>query len=173
MKITAFILLLLLYASTAVAVSFEYEKKCLASVDGKTAQFSFPTPKGKPLSWNMKETNEMTMEYSWEICVERVDTVCKYRFGVLHFKFSPSEEKGSITELLSHSQKSVWDRDDQVQPDMKVDAEIEHDNLIIRITDQKTFLQLFSDKPTIARCKVKTPYANLNFESKTEIKYNE
>lgn len=173
MKITAVILLLLLHASTVAALSFEYEKKCSASVDGQTAQFSFPTPKGKPLSWNMKETNEMSMEYSWELCVERVDTVCNYRFGVLHFKFSSSEERGSIAELLSHSQKSVWDRDDRVQIDMKIDAEIEHDNLVIRITDRKTFSQLFSDKPTIARCKVKTPYENLNFESKTEIKYNE
>ncbi|MEW6586621.1 MAG: hypothetical protein AB1442_13570 [Nitrospirota bacterium] len=178
MKISVVIMFLLLYTSTASAQSSEYEKNCTATVYGQTAQFSFLALKGKTLSWDMNETSENAMEYSWEICLERAKTVCKFRFGVYHFKCllcnnSQPDKKGTISDLLSITQKSVWNDANWVQTDMKVDAEIENDNLVIRITDQKTFSQLFSDNPTIAHFTVKTPYKDLNFETKTEIKYKQ
>jgi hypothetical protein len=178
MKISAFIMLLLMYASIAAAQSFKYEKNCTATVEGQTAQFSFPMLKSKTLIWDMDDTSENAMEYSWEICLEGAKNSCKIRFGVYHFKCllcdnSQPDKKGTIGELNSISQKSVWNEENWVQTDMKVDSEIENDNLVIRITDQKTFSQLFSNKPIIARCTVKTPYRELNFESKTEIKYKQ
>jgi hypothetical protein len=178
MKINVVIMLLILYTSTAAAQSLEYNKNCTATVDGQTAQFNFPMLKGKTLTWDLNDTSENAMEYSWEICLERANSNCKFRFGVYHFKCllcdnSQPNKKGTINDLLSITQKSVWNDANWVQTDLKVDAEIENDNLVIRITDQKTFSQLFSDNPTIARCTVKTPYRDLNFESNAAIKYKE
>jgi hypothetical protein len=178
MKISVVVMFLLLYTSTASAQNSEYEKNCTATVDGQTAQFSFPALKDKNLIWDMNETSENTMEYSWEICLEQAKTICKFRFGVYHFKCllcnnSQPDKKGTISDLLSIFQKTVWNDAGSAQIDMKVDAEIENDNIVIRITDQKTFSQLFSDNPTIASFTVKTPYKYLNFENKTEIKYKQ
>ncbi|HUO78009.1 MAG TPA: hypothetical protein VMU21_10595 [Thermodesulfovibrionales bacterium] len=166
------ILISLSLCNVGAAQAPAYEKKCTAVVNGETAQFSFPIPQGQTLTWDMNETSDDVMEYSWELCLERSDIQCKYRFGVLHFKFDRSEKKGNIRELISSSQKSVWDASNWVQTEMKIDATIEHDNLIIRITDQKTFAEIFASNPKMARCKVKTPYKDLNYESKTGIKYN-
>ena len=167
------ILISLSLSSIGSAQSPVYEKECTAIVSGQTAQFSFPIPQGQTLTWDMNETSEDAMEYSWEVCLESADTVCKYSFGVMHFKFCQSETKGNITELISKSQKSVWDESNRVNTDMRLDAAVEENKLIIRIVDHKTFAELFSGHPTIARCKVKTPYKDLNFGSKTPINYNE
>lgn len=172
------IMISIFLCSTGSAQSPEYEKKCTATVDGQTAQFNFPVPKDETLAWDMNDTSENALEYSWEICLEQTKTSCKFTFGVYHFKCllcdnSQPDKKGTISDLLSIFQKSVWNDANSVQTEMKVDAEIEHDSLIIRITEQKTFAGLFSNHPTFARCKVKTPYRNLNFQTDTQIKYNE
>jgi len=179
-SIALIILVSISLCSIATAQPPTYDKKCTAIVNGQTAQVTFPLPKGQTLTWDMADTSDDAMEYSWEVCLEQEGMPCKYNFGVLHFKFGRSEEKGLIRELIFISQKSVWDKTNTVRQDLTIEADIEHDNLIdtepahliIKITDKKTFAELFSNNPTVAHCTVKTPYRDINFKSKTQIKYN-
>ena len=180
MKTISFVILTFLsLCSISTAQGPAYDKQCTAIVNGQTAQFSFPLPKGQTLTWDMKDTSDDAMEYSWEVCLEQEGMQCKYNFGVFHFKFGRSEQKGNIRELISNSQKSVWDKTNTVRQDLTIEADIEHDNLIdtepahliVKIKDKNTFAELFSSNPTVAHCTVKTPYTDINFKSKTQIKY--
>jgi hypothetical protein len=126
MKNGVLIMLLLLYTSAAAAENVKYEKNCTATVQGQTAQFRFPIQNNKTLIWDMDDTSENAMEYSWEICLQRDKTGCKFRFGVYHFKCllcdnSKPDKRGTIADLNSIAQKSVWNEENWVQTDMKVD----------------------------------------------------
>jgi hypothetical protein len=150
----------------------DYEKKCISSVQGQTAQFSFSLPKRQIWTWNMKETEDNNLEYTWEISLTGVDSKSTYNFGVYLFKYPHSQEvNGSIDKLISAGQTSVWDQSLSIRGDMIIRSTVQNHTLILSISDKKTFSELFSQKPTIAHCRVRTPYPDINYLGDTQIEF--
>lgn len=150
-----------------------YDKKCTAIVQGQTAQFIFPLPKRQAWTWNMKKTADNYQEYTWEIALEGSTATRKYNFGVYLFKFPNSQEiTGSVNQLMSDAQTSVWDQSSSLRDDLIIQSNIDDQKLVLKISDKKTFSELFSEKPTIAHCRVSTPYKDIDFVSETQIEFN-
>ena len=164
---------LLLLTSYAWGQQAIYNKECTAIVQGQTAQFTFPLPEKQTWTWNMKETANNDEEYAWEITLEGDTATPKYNFGVYLFKFpSAQEAKGSMNQLIANTQTSVWDQLLRIREDLIIQSNVEDHKLILRISDKKTFSELFSQKPVIAHCRVRTPYTDINYFSKTQIEFN-
>src|ERR1700690_3339050 len=90
------------------------------------------------------------------------------------FKFPGAQERiGNFNQLVADAQASVWDQSLRIREDLIIQPKIEDEKLILVISDKKTFSELFSQDPTIANCRVRTPYNDINYVSKTRIKvYN-
>ena len=165
---------LLLVSSFGWGQQALYENKCIAIVQGQTAQFIFDLPKKKTWIWNMKETADNSQEYTWEFALDGSTAAGKYSFGVYLFKFPGAQERiGNFNQLVADAQASVWDQSLRIREDLIIQPKIEDEKLILVISDKKTFSELFSQDPTIANCRVRTPYNDINYVSKTRIKvYN-
>ena len=163
-------LCLFLLTSFAWGQQATFDKECTAIVQGHTALFTFILPRRQTWTWNMKETPDNYQEYSWEITLEGGTATPKYKFGVYIFKFpSAQEEKGSINQLIADTQTSVWDQSLRIREDLIIQSNVEDNKLILRISDKKTFSELFSQKPMIAHYRVRTPYTDINYVGKTQI----
>jgi len=150
----------------------DYDKKCTAVVQGQRAQFSFSLPERQLWEWNLKETEDNKLEYTWEISLTGTDSKGKYNFGVYLFKYPHSQEvRGDIDRLISDAQTSVWDQSLSIRDDLTIKSTIQDKKLLLNVTDSKTFAELFSQKPTIAHCRVSTPYPEINYISETQIEF--
>jgi hypothetical protein len=149
-----------------------YNQKCTGIVRGEAAEFIFPLPNKQTWKWNMKETVDNYQEYTWEISLAGAESSCKYNFGIYLFKFPNSKEvTGNISELLSDAQTSVWDESLSVRQALIVQSTVQDQKLILKVSDKKTFSELFSQKPTIAHCRVSTPYEDINFVGETQLEF--
>jgi ligand-binding SRPBCC domain-containing protein len=167
-----FALISLFITSVAWGEAVTYDKKCTAVVRGQAAQFIFPLPNRQTWTWNMKETTDNYQEYSWDISLAGPESSSTYNFGLYLFKFANSKEvTGSIDQLIADAQTSVWDQSSSVRKDLIVESTIENQKLVITVSDKKTFSELFSQNPTIAYCRVNTPYQDINFVSRTRIEF--
>jgi hypothetical protein len=140
---------------------------CTAVVKDHTAQFAFPLPERQAWTWYMNATPNNDLEYVWEIILGDGIGTNKYNFGVYLYKYPGSQEStGSINQLLSIAQSSVWDnKSSRVREDLKVQSSIEGRKLIIRVSDKETSSELFSQRPTNFNCRVATPYEGANYQS--------
>ena len=173
MKIIGLLTLFVITLTSLVwAQPADYERKCTAIVRGQTSEFSFPLPKRQTWNWNMKETNDNSQEYTWEISLSGTDSKSMYNFGVYLFKYPNSQEvTGSVDKLISAGQTSVWDQSSSLREDLTVQSIVKDQKLILKVSDKKTFSELFSQKPTIAHCLVRTPYEDLNFVGESQIEF--
>ena len=167
-------LVLFLFYTAAWGEEATYEEKCTAIVLSSinTAQFTFPLPARQVWTWKMKATEDNYLEYAWQVVLGDGTGTGKsdLSFGVYLYKFPGSEETtGSIKQLLFEAQTSVWAKSGDLRQDLAIHSCIEGRKLILRITDKKTFSELFSQKPTTAYCEVATPYKDSNSVSKTPI----
>jgi hypothetical protein len=161
---------LLLSSGFAWGQQAAYDKECTAIVQGQTAKFIFQLPEKQTWTWNMKETDDNSLEYKWEIGLEGGAAAGTYNFGVYLFKYPGAREAtGGITQLLSACQTSVWDESLRIRKDLIIQSAVEGRRLVISISDNKTFAGLFSQKPAAAYCRVRTPYDDINYQNKVRI----
>ncbi len=173
MKIIGLITFFVLTISNLTwAQSANNDNKCTAIVRGETAEFLFPLPNRQTWTWNRKETEDNNQEYSWDISLTETDPKGTYNFGVYLFKYPNSQEvTGSVDKLISYAQTSVWDQSLSLRKDLIVQSTVQDQKLILKVSDKKTFSELFSQKPTIAHCRVRTPYEDLNFVGESQIEF--
>ncbi len=168
-----FIFIPLFVSSFARGQKTAYHRQCTAIVQGQTAEFIFPLPIKQTWTWNMKETKDNSQEYTWEIALTGPDSKSTYNFGIYLFKYPKSQEvTGGIQKLISAAQTSVLDKQLKFREDLIVQSTVQGQKLILKVSDKKTFSELFSQKPTIAHCRVITPYKDINYASQTEIYFN-
>ena len=168
------IFLLLSHWNPVLGEEATFEKKCAAVVQntGNTAEFTFPLPERQAWMWNMRTTKDNYPEYTWEVVLGDGVGTCEAElsFGVYLYKFAGSQEtKGSIKQLLSEAQTSVWARSGDLRQDLAISSRIEGRKLILEITDKKTFSEILSEKPRNICCRVVTPYEDANYSSKDAI----
>jgi hypothetical protein len=164
-------LVLFLLFNSAWGKPADCEKECTAYVHGQTAEFIFSLPEKQLWTWNKKETPDNLLEYTWNISLVGNDSKGTYDFGIYLFKYPNSEEvTGSIVDLISYAQTSAWDQGNR-RDDLIIKSTIQDHKLIIRVTDKKTFSKLFHQKPTIAHCRVRTPYPELDCAGNAQIDF--
>ena len=147
--------------------------QCRAIVQDRKVKFTFPLPDNKEFKWNQTRSDDNYPEYVWNISLEGSNPQYKFEFGIYLYKFPRATEKtGSLRELLSEAQFSVWDlKTSKVRDDLVIEVRIQDGKLSILVTDGVTFKELFSNKPIKAHFRVHTPYNRLNLESTTPIEY--
>ncbi len=154
------------------AQSTENEHIFTAIVRGSAAEFAFSLPEQETWTWNRKETEDNYLEYAWQVSLTGNDLKGTYNFGVYLFKYPHSNEiSGSIDELIYRAQASIFDKSLNVRDDLSIKSFIQDKKLIIKISDKKTFSELFLQHPTIAHCRVRTPYANANYVRQIQIEF--
>ncbi len=157
---------------SAWAQSADNDTKCTAIVRGDTAEFSFQLPNRETWTWNRSETEDNYQEYTWEISLTGKEDKSTYNFGVYLFKYPQSKEvKGSIDKLIYKAQTSVWDQSLSTRDDLNIESYVQSGKLILKVSNKKTFSELFSQRPTIAHCRANTPYADANYVSQTQIEF--
>jgi len=144
---------------------------CKALVKSNAIEFSFPVPNKEIFEWCQDKTTDNYLEYVWQVALEGVEPKYNYQFGIYLFKFPGSKQrKGDLKKLISQAQVSVWElKTGSVRQDMKIQAVIKSDRLIIRVTDKATISALMANKPTIAHFNVYTPYKELNLVTSTTL----
>jgi tetratricopeptide (TPR) repeat protein len=149
------------------------DKECRAVIQGQKAQFIFPLPGMEEFTWHRSQTQDNALEYAWEVSLEGLHPKYNFNFGIYLFKFPGRKEKtGGLVKLISKAQASVWDRaTTNVREDLPIERLIDGNKLLILVSNSATFEALFAHKPTIAHCRVHTPYKQLNFETSTRIEY--
>ncbi len=166
-------LAMIVFCSTALGEQPATEMNCSAVIRGNTAQFTFPLPERQVWSWYRKETSDNDLEYAWEVILGGSKGTGKYSFGVYLFKYPGSQEaRGSINQFLLRAQSSVWDNSSsRIRNDLIIRSSIEGRNLVIKVSDKKTFSELFAQRPSIANCRVVTPYEGASYRSGIPLEY--
>ncbi|MDD7985047.1 hypothetical protein PQO01_08815 [Lentisphaera marina] len=114
-------------------------------VTNNSAKFIIPIEHTDLITWNKKTTEDNHLEYDCQIRINNYD------FGFSKFKYPGDEERtSSIIKLLEDGQASVWKRDQdgaEVIRSNNVQVTYQKPNIIIDITDPKTYKNIFMNKP--------------------------
>jgi hypothetical protein len=131
-----------------------------AVVSKTEAVFSLPLQSRSRWSWNRPETADNKQEYRMDVTIKNEDNV--YTFGFYLWKRrGASAGSGSLNDLISKGQKSLFERTEQrlmtIVRDADVKVKAKGDLVVISLHDSKDLKRLFSSKPTEAIFKIKYP----------------
>jgi len=131
-----------------------------AIVTSSEATFTMPFPHRDRWSWRLPETPANKMEYRMDVTVTNEGR--QYTFGFYLWKRGgESSGSGSLNDLLSTGQKSLFERSDNrlmtVIHDADVKVKTKADALIITLRNKDELKRLFSSKPTEVVFKLKLP----------------
>jgi hypothetical protein len=131
-----------------------------AVVSKTEAVFSLPIQSRSRWTWNLLETAANKQEYRMDVTL--MNEGREYTFGFYLWKRQgASAGSGSLNDLISKGQKSLFERAEQrlmtIVRDGDVKVKAKGDLLVISLHDSKDLKRLFSSKPTEAIFKIKYP----------------
>jgi hypothetical protein len=150
-----------LLANSLIAAYPQQDATQFSAVVTKTeAVFSLPVQSRSRWSWNQPDTADNKQEYRMDVIVKNEGR--EYTFGFYLWKrHSAKAGSGSLDDLISKGQKSLFERTDQrlmtIVRDADVKVKRKDDLVVITIHARKDMERLFSSKPAEATFKIKYP----------------
>jgi hypothetical protein len=131
-----------------------------AVVTPKEATFNIPVQQRDRWTWRRAETRDNQQEYRMDVTVKNDGN--EYTFGFYLWKYhGASSGSGSLSDLISAGQKSLFERAQSRLmtrvKDAEVKVSIKGDIVVITLRDKDDINRLFSSKPADVVFKVKIP----------------
>ncbi len=131
-----------------------------ALVSKSEARFVLPVPVRPEWKWRQPDTRDNMQEYRMDVGVENEGR--KYAFGFYLWKRAgATPESGSLSELISAGQKSVFGRTpagmNEIIREAGIKTKLDKNLLIITIRGQKNVERLFSAHPAEVTFEIKVP----------------
>jgi hypothetical protein len=131
------------------------------AVVGKSeASFSLPVQPRDRWSWRQPDTRDNAREYRLDVTVKNDGK--EYTFGFYLWKHpGASPGSGSLSDLISAGQKSLFERSEPRRMTIVRDADVrvksKGDRVEITVRGEKNLQRLFSSRPTEVIFKIKYP----------------
>jgi hypothetical protein len=131
-----------------------------ATVSKNEARFVLPVPVRPEWKWRQPGTRDNMQEYRMDVSVENEGQ--KYAFGFYLWKRAGARpESGSLSELISAGQRSVFGRTpagmNSIIRDAGIKTKLDNNMLIITINGKQNVERLFSAHPAEVTFEIKVP----------------
>jgi len=155
------ICLLLASSSSATLTPSQHDAARFSAVVSKNeGVFTLPIPPKKSWSWRRPETGDNKQEYRMDVTVKSADK--DYTFGFYLWKRAGARDgSGSLNDLISTGQKSLFERTEPgrmaIVRDADVKVKVKGDQLVISLRGNNHLKRLFSSRPAEATFKIRFP----------------
>jgi hypothetical protein len=152
---------LLASSSTATFKPLQHDAAQFSAVVGKNeGVFTLLIQPKKSWSWRLPETGDNKQEYRMDVTVRNPDK--DYTFGFYLWKRAGARAgSGSLNDLISTGQKSLFERTEPrrmtIVRDAQVKVKVKGNQLVISLHGHDHLKRLFSSRPVEAIFKIKFP----------------
>jgi hypothetical protein len=157
----AILLISSLLVNSVIAINPQQDATQFSAVVTKTeAVFSLPVQSRSRWSWNQPDTADNKQQYRMDVTVKNEGR--EYTFGFYLWKrHGASAGSGSLGNLISKGQKSLFERSEQrlmtIVRDADVKVKTKGDLVVITLHARKDLERLFSSRPAEATFRIKYP----------------